>query len=81
MMRAQTSKKQFTMFVIGVFALGWILQIIASIFVNRGENTVFRVIMAVCMYMPLLSVLIAGIPLKGMGFIPHLKGKKLQYHT
>ena len=27
------------------------------------------------MYMPLLSVLIAGIPLKGMGFIPHLKGK------
>ena len=74
-MRAQTSKKQFTMFVIGVFALGWILQIIASIFVNRGENTVFRVIMAVCMYMPLLSVLIAGIPLKGMGFIPHLKGK------
>ena len=74
-MRAQTSKKQFTMFVIGVFALGWILQIIASIFANRGENTVFRVIMAVCMYMPLLSVLIAGIPLKGMGFIPHLKGK------
>ena len=74
-MRAQTSKKQFTMFVIGVFALGWLLQIIASIFANRGENTVFRVIMAVCMYMPLLSVLIAGIPLKGMGFIPHLKGK------
>ena len=46
-MRAQTSKKQFTMFVIGVFALGWLLQIIASIFANRGENTVFRVIMAV----------------------------------
>lgn len=74
-MTAQTSKKQFTIFMIGAFVLGWILQIIASIFANKGDNTVFRVIMAVSMYMPLLSVLIAKIPLKGMGFIPHLKGK------
>ena len=74
-MTMQTSKKQFTVFMIGAFALGWILQIIASIFANMGDNTAFRVIMAVCMYMPLLAVLIARIPLKGMGFIPHLKGK------
>ncbi len=74
-MRAQTSKKQFKIFMIGAFALGWILQIIASIIANKGDNTVFRVILALCMYMPLLSVLIARIPLKGMGFIPHLKGK------
>ncbi|MBQ8983885.1 MAG: hypothetical protein IJ079_09900, partial [Lachnospiraceae bacterium] len=75
MMTPQTSKRQFTIFMIGAFALGWILQIIASIFANKGDNNVFRVILAVCMYMPLLSVLIARIPLKGMGFIPHLKGK------
>ena len=74
-MTMQTSKKQFTIYITGAFALGWILQIIASIFANKGDNTVFRGIMAVCMYMPLLSVLIARIPLKGMGFIPHLKGK------
>ena len=74
-MTTKTSKKQFTIFMIGAFVLGWILQIIASIFANKGDNTVFRVIMAVSMYMPLLSVLIAKIPLKGMGFIPHLKGK------
>ena len=74
-MATKTSKKQFTIFMIGAFVLGWILQIIASIFANKGDNTVFRVIMAVSMYMPLLSVLIAKIPLKGMGFIPHLKGK------
>ena len=74
-MTTKTSKKQFTIFMIGAFVLGWILQIIASIFANKGDNTVFRVIMAVSMYMPFLSVLIAKIPLKGMGFIPHLKGK------
>lgn len=74
-MTMQTSKKQFTIYITGAFALGWILQIIASIFANKGDNTVFRGIMAVCMYMPLLSALIARIPLKGMGFIPHLKGK------
>ena len=27
------------------------------------------------MYMPFLGVLIAGIPLKGMGWVPHLKGR------
>ena len=74
-MTAQTGKKQFAVYLTAAFALGWIVQIIASVFANRGNNTVFRVVMAVCMYMPLLSVLIAGIPLKGMGFIPHLKGK------
>ena len=75
MMTAQTGKKQFAVYLTAAFVLGWIVQIIASMFANRGNNTVFRVVLAVCMYMPLLSVLIAGIPLKGMGFIPHLKGK------
>ena len=74
-MTTQTSKKQFTIYVVAAFALGWILQIVASIYANKGDNTVFRIIMTVCMFMPLLSVLTAGIPLKGMGFIPHLKGK------
>ena len=75
MMTTQTSKKQFAIYVVTAFALGWILQIVASIYANKGDNTVFRIIMTVCMFMPLLSVLTAGIPLKGMGFVPHLKGK------
>ncbi|MBQ9887569.1 MAG: CPBP family intramembrane metalloprotease [Lachnospiraceae bacterium] len=36
---------------------------------------VFRAVLVVCMFMLLLCVLIARIPFKGMGFIPHLKGK------
>ena len=56
-MTTQTSKKQFTIYVVAAFALGWILQIVASIYANKGDNTVFRIIMTVCMFMPLLSVL------------------------
>lgn len=51
------------------------LEIIASIYSNKGNSTVFSIIMGITMYMPFLGVLIARIPLKGMGWIPHLKGK------
>ena len=44
MMTTQTSKKQFTIYVVAAFALGWILQIVASIYANKGDNTVFRII-------------------------------------
>jgi membrane protease YdiL (CAAX protease family) len=36
---------------------------------------VFTGIMAITMFMPFLGVIVARIPLKGMGWIPHLKGK------
>lgn len=74
-MTLQTSKKQFTIYIVGAFVLAWILQIVASISANSGDAGTFRILMAVCMFMPFLSVLIARIPLKGMGFIPHLEGK------
>jgi len=74
-MRTQISKKQFVTYLIAAFTLGWILQIAAGIFANRGDPGSFRILLSVCMFMPLISALIAGIPLRGMGFIPHLKGK------
>jgi len=74
-MKTVISKKQFTVYIIASFVLGWIIEFIASAFANRGDAATFRVIMSGLMFMPLISVLIAGIPLKGMGFIPHLKGK------
>ena len=36
---------------------------------------VFSIILMITMFMPFLGVLIARIPLKGMGWVPHLKGK------
>lgn len=68
-------KKQFVIYMATAFGLAWILEIIASIFSNNGNQMVFTGIMAITMFMPFLGVIVARIPLKGMGWIPHLKGK------
>ena len=68
-------KKQFVIYMATAFSLAWILEIIASIFSNNGNQMVFTGIMAITMFMPFLGVIVARIPLKGMGWIPHLKGK------
>lgn len=75
MEKKQISKKQFTIYMIAAFGLAWILQMIASVFFNKGNNTIFSINLMAAMYMPFLGVLIAGIPLKGMGWVPHLKGR------
>ena len=69
------SRKQFTIYMIAAFGLAWILEIIASIYSNKGNQLVFSVILMIAMFMPFLGVLIARIPLKGMGWVPHLKGR------
>lgn len=69
------SRKQFTRYMVVAFGLAWILEIVGSVFSNNGNTMVFRLFLAVAMYMPFLGVLIAGIPLRGMGWVPHLKGK------
>jgi hypothetical protein len=66
MVKKQISKKQFIIYLIVAFGLAWILQIVASIFANKGNEIVFRGILAGCMYMPFLGVLVARIPLKGI---------------
>lgn len=69
------SRKQFSIYMVAAFGLAWILEIIASIFSNNGNQMVFSIILMIMMFMPFLGVLIARIPLKGMGWVPHLKGK------
>ncbi len=67
-------KKKFTIYMIFAFGLAWVIQIIASIFARNGNVAVFQLLLMVCMFMPFLAALIARIPLKGMGWIPKLKG-------
>lgn len=75
MEKKQIGKKQFNIYLIVAFGLAWVLQIVASVFANRGNEMVFEGILVGCMYMPFLGVLVSRIPLKGMGWIPHLKGR------
>lgn len=69
------NKKQFVIYMAVAFAMAWILQIIASVFANNGNQMIYTALLVVTMFMPFLAVLVARIPLKGMGWIPHLKGK------
>lgn len=75
MEKKQINKKQFIIYMIVAFGLAWILEIVASIFSNKGNVTVFTGLLVVAMYMPFLGTLISRIPLKGMGWVPHLKGR------
>lgn len=75
MEKKQINKKQFIIYMIVAFGLAWILEIVASIFSNKGNVTVFTGLLVVAMYMPFLGALISRIPLKGMGWVPHLKGR------
>ena len=75
MEKKQINKKQFIIYMIVAFGPAWILEIVASIFHNNGNVTVFTVLLMIAMYMPFLGALISRIPLKGMGWVPHLKGR------
>lgn len=75
MEKQRMSGKQFAIYMIAAFGPAWILEIIASIFSNNGDQMVFSIILMIVMFMPFLGVLIARIPLKGMGWAPRLKGK------
>ena len=74
-MQMKVSKKQFIIYMIAAYGIAWIIQIVASIFANAGNPLMFQGMMMVCMFAPFLAVLIARIPLKGMGWIPKFKGK------
>lgn len=75
MNRIKISKKQFFVFLVIAYSLTWVLQIIAYAFSKNGNVIVNSVANMLVMFMPLLGVLIARIPLKGMGWVPHLKGR------
>ena len=51
------SKKQFVIYMAVAFGLAWILEMIASIFSNNGNQMVFAVILMITMFMPFLGIL------------------------
>lgn len=66
--------KKFVKYIIGSFGIAWVLQVIASMMSWKGNQIAFTMILAVSMYAPFVGTLIAGIPLRGMGWKPRFKG-------
>ena len=67
--------KKLVLYLLWAFALAWPLQAAASSFARQGNQTAFTLIMMCCMFAPLAAALLAGIPLRGMGWRPLLRGK------
>ena len=67
------NKKQVWKYLIWVFALAYAIQVGAAFIANSGHLVLGRVIIAGMMFVPMLSVLLAGGSLRGMGWDPQLK--------
>ncbi|MBO4910474.1 MAG: CPBP family intramembrane metalloprotease [Lachnospiraceae bacterium] len=74
-MREKSTKKQFILYMIATFGIAWVIQVAASLLAQKGNTLAFTALLSICMFAPTAGTLIARIPLKGMGFIPKLRGK------
>ena len=62
-----------------VFALGWAVQIPASLLALRGQALAFQVLTALSMFAPLAAALLAKAPLGALGWMPKLRGRVRWY--
>lgn len=62
-------------YLLWAFIPAWILQAAAARFALNGQRLVYQGLMVLVMLVPTLAVLLARIPLKGMGWRPALRGK------
>lgn len=68
------NKQQTMKYLISTFVIAWIMQIGVSILYNNGYAMAGQFLMAIMMFVPLLSVLFSGYKLTGMGWKPHIRG-------
>jgi membrane protease YdiL (CAAX protease family) len=73
------NKKKIIIYLVITYALAWTIQSIVSVMSLKISDplkaqSVFKGGMSVVMFMPLLAALIANRGLKGMGWVPKLKG-------
>ena len=61
------------------FGISWVIMIFASLYAVRFGRQVFQLVLAGVMFVPVLSVLLSGGSLKGMGWKPSFSGKKKYY--
>ena len=72
-------KKRFSVYIIFTFAIGWVLQVVASVFTLQGKMMLFSPILSIAMFAPLLAALIAKADVKNIGWKPYVK-KNFKYY-
>lgn len=61
-------------FLLWTFVIGWLLQVAASYFVYQGIALAYTASLSLAMFSPLLGVLLAGIPLRELGWRIRVRG-------
>ena len=65
--------KKFKVYIAFTFIIGWVLQIVASIFAIKGQMMLFAPVLSVTMFAPLVASFIAKADLKSLGWKPQIK--------
>ena len=74
MEKAEFNKKQVIKYLAFTFGIAYAIQIIVWLLYSNGYQMIGQLVMAVMMFVPMLSTLISGGKFKGMGWKPHIKG-------
>lgn len=67
-------KKKMFRYLLSVFVIAYIIQFAAAGLYRNGQTQTGQLVIAAMMFVPLLSVILSGSSLKGMGWKPVLKG-------
>lgn len=77
-MNKEMDKEKITKFVVITYIIAWSIEIPVSLYYVKNPGmvgiSVFRIGMVIAMYVPILIAFILNKTLKGMGWIPKLKG-------
>ena len=67
-------KKSVIRYLLFTFLIAYIIQGAAAVLYRKGQTQIGQLVIALMMFVPMLSVLLSGNSLKGMGWKPVLKG-------
>ena len=68
MNKTEYDKKTLIKYLVWSFVLGYIVQFVAKLLIDKDNLTVAKLVMSGLMFTPTLSVLFSGAKFKNMGF-------------
>ena len=74
MEKTEFNKKQVIKYLIFTFGIAYAIQIIVWLLYSNGQQAIGQLVVAVMMFVPMLSTFLSGYKIKGMGWKPHIKG-------
>lgn len=60
--------KKLKNYLLYTFLLAWILQVVAAVFYHKGASSLYSIVVAISMFMPMVGGLLSGHSLKGLGW-------------